>query len=54
MIHVCMVLSLCFDPCDPFISHETSIYGAVGNGILDVTEMDCTIDPNLCNPPKGP
>ena len=31
-----------------------NIYGAVGNGILDVTEMDCTIDPNLCNPPKGP
>ena len=27
-----------------------NIYGAVGNGILDVTEMDCTINPNLCNP----
>ena len=31
-----------------------NIYGAVGNGILDVTEMDCTIKPNLCNPPRSP
>jgi hypothetical protein len=30
-----------------------NIYGAVGNGILDLTEMDCTINPNLCNPPPS-
>ena len=30
-----------------------NIYGAVGNGILDVTEMDCTINPNLFNPPPS-
>ena len=31
-----------------------NIYGAVGNGILDVTEMDCTINPILCNPLELP